>query len=228
MKSVFYYLLDFFLPQYCTGCNKKLKAGEPQICSDCLDEIFNATPERIEREFDRKFRQNGYISDFFSPYVFESEGILQNVIHSIKYNKKFLAGKLLGSKIANAAKDKLTSWEINLIIPVPLHQLKKAERGYNQSEYIAKGLSKALSTAYSGSAIKRTRFTESQTKLDMKQREINVDGAFRVKSKKKVEGKNILLVDDVITTGSTINECAKVLKENGAEKIFACSAAIAQ
>jgi len=223
-----YNLIDFFLPQYCTGCSKKLQTGEPQICENCFSNILTAAPERIKAEFERKFKQTGFISDFFSPFVFESEGTLQNVIHSVKYNKKFLAGKLLGSKIANAAKDKLISWEINLIIPVPLHHLKKAERGYNQSDYIANGLSKTSGIPYSGKAIKRVRFTESQTQLDMKEREKNVAGAFKVKNRKKITGRNILLVDDVITTGATTNECAKVLKESGATKIFACSAAIAE
>lgn len=227
MKFLLFDLLDFFLPAYCTGCSKKLTRDERLICENCLKSILPASPERINSECERKFKPTGYISDFFSPFIFETDSTIQNIIHSIKYSKKFYAGKLLGEKIAIAIKSKLDYWKIDLIIPVPLHHLKKAERGYNQSDFIAKGLSKSARIPVSNRIIKRVRFTESQTKLGLKERERNVAGAFKVRNKKAIAGKNILLVDDVITTGATINECAKVLKENGAIKIFGCSAAIA-
>jgi ComF family protein len=119
-------------------------------------------------------------------------------------------------------------WKIDLIIPVPIHHLKKAERGYNQSDFIAKGLSTALNIPYSSKSIKRIKYTESQTKLNMNERALNVSNAFKARSSNKLKGKNILVVDDVCTTGATLLECAKVLLGAGANSVYACSIAIAE
>ena len=227
MKKTLYRILGFFLPQYCAGCNKKLDAGEPQVCNNCLSNILTADPNRLKSEYNRKFKSTGYVQDVFSLYVFESEGTLQNITYSFKYNKRFRIGILLGNKLAESLVDKINSWQIDLITPVPLHHLKKAERGFNQSDFIVKGLSDSSKIAYSNKVIKRIRFTDSQTKLDLEERGENVADAFKVTRKKRIANKNILIVDDVITTGATINECAKVLMESGAAKIYACSVAIA-
>lgn len=222
INSVF----DFFLPRLCPGCNKRLENSREIVCKECLNSIPVADQNRLQKEFDRNFRSSGVIKDFYSTYVFVKDGTLQNIIHSLKYNQKFLVGILLGEKIAETISAKSNDWKIDLIIPVPLYHLKKAERGYNQSDFIAKGISKNLKIPYSNEAVKRERYTESQTKLNHKEREENVSGAFKVKRKKNIEGKNLLLVDDVITTGSTIRECGKVLLDNGAKLVYACSVAI--
>jgi len=160
-------------------------------------------------------------------FVFEKDKTLQSLIHSIKYNKRFLNAKFLGGLIGSELGKILTVWKIDLIIPVPLHHLKKAERGYNQSEFIVKGISNKLNISYSTIALKRVRYTETQTAFNIEEREKNISNAFRVKSKNKIVGKNILIVDDVITTGSTIKECGKALLEDGAKSVYACSVAIA-
>ena len=105
--------------------------------------------------------------------------------------------------------------------------LKKAERGYNQSEFNVKGMSSKLRIPYTTRALKRVRYTESQTAFNLEQREKNISNAFKVKNKNKIIGKNILIVDDVITTGSTIGECGKALLESGSKSVYACSVAIA-
>ena len=117
---------------------------------------------------------------------------------------------------------------MDLIIPIPIHHLKKAERGYNQSDYLAKGLSKSLNIPYSINSIKRIKYTESQTKLKMKERALNVSKAFKVGQPKKVSGKNILIVDDVCTTGATLLECGIALYKAGATSVYACSVAVAE
>ncbi|MBT8380423.1 MAG: ComF family protein [Ignavibacteria bacterium] len=228
MKNTFYTILDFFLPRYCAGCSKKLSFGEPLICSTCFDDIPPADPDRIEIEFERKFERSNFVQDFLSAYVYESDGTLHNIIHSLKYNKKFRLGILLGNKLAETVKGINNKWRIDLILAIPLHHLKKAERGFNQSDFIVKGMANSLKIPYSNKVLKRIRFTESQTKLNLSERAQNVSGAFQVRQKKKINGRNILLVDDVITTGATINECAKVLIENGANKVYSSSIAIAE
>lgn len=227
MKPLITSFLDFFLPRFCPSCNKKLTTDEIVVCPDCLEKIQIAGTGRIKLEFEKKFSSNGIISDFISLYVFEKDKELQHIIHSLKYNKRFLTGKFLGAVLSAHLLQRISEWEIDFIIPVPLHQLKKAERGYNQSLFIAKGLSKGLKIRLADKFIKRKRYTESQTKMNLNERQVNIGGAFKVKRKLNLSGKNILLVDDVITTGSTVLECGKVLLNAGANKVYAVSVAIA-
>jgi len=220
-------LFDFILPRFCNSCKIKLSNDQDTICKTCLSKIQRSTPARLQREFDRKFSNKKIISDYFSPFVFEKDKELQNAIHSLKYDKKFYVGIFLGKFLASEIRKLKTDWDFDLIVPVPLHPLKKAERGYNQSFYIAKGAKKILNVKVSDRIIKRIRYTESQTTMNLNEREENISGAFKVKLQKKVKRKNILLIDDVITTGATISECGRILLEAGANKIYAASVAIA-
>lgn len=226
MQNLLKQFADFLLPRYCTGCNQKLNIEEKAVCEQCMQSIRIIDLERIENEYDRKFKDSGIIKDFLSLYVFEAEGTLQQIIHSVKYNKKFLAGKLLGEKLAVAFGQQFKSWKIDCIIPIPIHHLKKAERGYNQSDYIATGLKKALKLPALLRTVKRIRYTQSQTSLNSEEREENVAGAFKVRNKNVIFDKNILLIDDVITTGATIRECGREILEGGAKSVYACSVAI--
>ncbi len=220
-------LLDFILPRFCCSCKTKLSANQDTMCGNCLSKIQRSTSSRLQREFERKFLNNKIISEFYSPFVFEKDKELQHAIHSLKYDKKFPVGIFLGKLLATEVKSSKTNWNFDLIIPIPLHQLKKAERGYNQAYYIAKGVGSILKVKVSDRAVKRIKYTESQTTMNLNEREENISGAFKLKQKKAVRGKNILLLDDVITTGATISECGKILLESGANKIFAASIAIA-
>lgn len=220
-------LFDFFLPRFCAACKQKLSGNEDTICKKCLSVICLADTLRIDFEFDKKFKLKKLISGFTSLYVFEKDKALQEILHNFKYNKRFRIGIFLGKEIANAKKHIISGWKVDLIVPVPLHHLKKAERGYNQSSYIAKGLSKSLKIQIKENVIKRIRYTESQTLKNISERESNIKDAFVVKSKKSVSGKTILIVDDVITTGATISEAARQLLNYGAAKVYAISVAIA-
>jgi len=219
--------LDFFLPRFCPSCKIKLLSREKFICLVCLNKIKKIDEERIEFEFKKKFSNHKIISGFTSLYLFEKDKELQHLIHSLKYNGKFLAGSFLGELLGKKISKELLAWNINLILPIPLHQLKKAERGYNQSFYISKGLSKEAIIPAHSRIVKRKKYTQSQTKMNFLERQKNIEEAFKVTNKKKVTGKNILLIDDVITTGATISECGKVLLDAGANQVYAASVAIA-
>jgi len=227
LKEFIISFFDFFLPRFCPACQGKLNPEEKYICPDCLSKIKLADEERLSAEFKRKFEQDKIISGFSSLYVFEKDKELQGIIHTLKYNQRFLTGKFLGKQTGIYLNSVFKQWRINLILPVPLHSLKKAERGYNQSLYITKGLSKELNIPFNPGILKRVRFTNSQTTMTLKERQLNVQGAFKVVHKEKIKRKNILLIDDVITTGATISECGKVLLNAGANKVYAASAAIA-
>ena len=180
------YIFDFFL-RICPGCNKKLSVEEKPVCAECLSSILIADEDRLQNEFDKNFGSTKVINDFYAKFVFETDKTLQQIIHALKYKKQFKLGVFLGEILAEGIKMK--DWQIDLIIPVPIHHLKKAERGYNQSDYLAKGLSKSLNIPYSGKAIKRTKYTESQTKLKMKERALNVSNAFKVRNAEKSKWK---------------------------------------
>lgn len=220
-------ILDFFLPRFCPACDKKLIIEEHVVCTDCLNNIKTVSEDILKSEYKRKFLDQGIISGFESQYVFEKGKELQHIIHSLKYKQRFLNGKFLGKKLGEGIKEKISSWKIDYLVPIPLHPVKKADRGYNQAFYIAKGLGKYLEIPVSGKFIKRKKFTQSQTTMNIQEREENMKNAFAVKNISKIKGKNILLVDDVITTGATTQECARVLLKAGTKKVYAASVAIA-
>jgi ComF family protein len=220
-------LFDFILPRFCCSCRNKLVLDQDTMCNECFAKIQRSTQDRLQREFDRKFSGKNIITDFYAPFVFEKDKELQQAIHSLKYQKKYRVGIFLGKVLAFNLKTSKPDFNIDLIIPIPLHQLKKAERGYNQAYYIAKGVSYIFKVKVSDRIVKRIKYTESQTKMNLNEREKNISDAFKIKQKSIVEGKSILVLDDVITTGATISECGKILLEAGANKIYAASIAIA-
>lgn len=227
MRLIITSLFDFFLPRICASCNTKLLLNERTICNNCLDNLELAKEQRLNNEFERKFKNENIISDFTSLYVFKTDSEIQNIIHSFKYNQQYQIGNFLGDQIVNHLSKTIKSWDADLIIPIPLHNLRKAERGFNQSETIAKSIGRNLAIAVNTGIIKRKRFTKTQTKLTLEERKKNISEAFSMKRKNIVKNKNIILVDDVITTGATISECGELLLDNGAKKIHALSAAIA-
>ena len=142
---------------------------------------------------------------------FNNEGLLQHLLHGLKYQDKEDIGLFLGRRFGTALAN--TGWlkEIDLIIPVPLHPAKKAKRGYNQSMLIAKGMGAILNKPVSDDILVRTRDTESQTHKTRTERVNNMADAFRLAEKGILAGKHILICDDVLTTGATIEACALAL-----------------
>lgn len=221
-------MLDFFLPRICPCCKAKLSPSEDCVCNSCLKKINPAESKLLRLEFEKDFKIKGYVSDFTSAFIFEKDKELQTLIHSLKYEKKFLVGKHLGMLLAEMRAATISEWQIDYIIPVPLHRLKIAERGYNQSYYISKGIGRKFNIPVINNLVRRIKYTQSQTKLTREERENNLSGAFRVHAADKIKSKNILIVDDVITTGATTNECARILISAGTGKIFAASVALTE
>jgi ComF family protein len=220
-------LIDFFLPRFCSSCKVKLSFTEELVCQSCLSKIKHADQIRLNREFERKFLNDKISSGFTSLFIFEKEKELQHIIHGLKYDGKFRIGIFLGKLLAEELNNQFSEWKIDFIVPVPLHHLKRAERGYNQSDFIAKGMHSILNIPVKSKIIKRIRFTETQTNLSLVARKENMRDAFKLKNSRIVRGKKILLLDDVITTGATISECGRIILESGAAKIYAASIAVA-
>jgi len=220
--------LDFLLPRFCFECSDKLLPGEYLFCAECLPEIPRVPPDRLAIEFERKFLGEEIISGFTSLFLFEKDGSIQKVIHEMKYQNSFNIGKTLGRIAGEELFEKAAEWNADMIIPVPIHSLRRADRGYNQSLYIAKGIGEMLFLPVKSGIVKRGKYTATQTTLNLNERKENVADAFTVKKNTPVKGKRIILIDDVITTGATITECAKALLNAGAVKVFAISVALAE
>lgn len=226
LRNFYLTVLDFILPRICASCGTKLTQEENVICNHCKEQLTFADNKRLEHEYLRNFSKNNFIDDFTSLFVFESRTPIQNLIHSLKYDNKFRNGNYIGQQIAVNLKNKILSWQPSFIIPIPLHSLKKAERGYNQSYHIAKGISSVLNIPVKQKIIKRIRYTQTQTKLNMDERKENMRDAFLPRNSEVIRSSRIILLDDVITTGATVSECGRILKEYGADKVFALSAAM--
>lgn len=181
----------------CEKCGKPLYNGKTTYCYDC----------RTKKHFFEKARAYGTYN-----------GVLKRLIHEFKYNKEKRLSALLGEKLFEAYERSGFS-DIDLIVPVPLHKKREEERGFNQSLLLAKELGERANIAVKEALI-RTKLTEHQTVLPKDKRDENVKSAFKVKGNSLIEGKNILLVDDVYTTGSTADECAKTLLSGGARKVY--------
>lgn len=225
IKQLFNGLINFVLPNSCICCEEILGSGENFICGDCHAKLVRHTEEHPWKSGEIS---RGTIDDSFSLYQFHEGTEIQTLLHSLKYEKMKSIGKLLGREIGEVILER-NKIKYDCAIPVPLHKAKEKERTFNQSYYICKGIAEATGALVMENSIRRTRFTQTQTRLDRSARKNNVSGAFMVNPKfiESVRGKNIILADDVITTGATILECAAVLKQNGAGKVLICSAAYA-
>ena len=154
----------------------------------------------------------------YSGWYFNDQ--IQRVIHSLKYEERATLGWELGHHLGNMLP--LTQvGDLDFLIPVPLHSVKKRERGYNQAKWIAQGLSSIWEVPVDSSILKRKKYTETQTMLSSIERKQNMDKAFEVK--KPMKGITIGIIDDVLTTGSTMSACAIMLKEKGFQSVFAIS-----
>jgi ComF family protein len=175
-----------------------------------------------------RFAVEGIVDRFVPLYYFEKGKVLQHLAHGLKYDEITAFGVELGVMIGNALRD--LDVNADLIIPVPLNRRKERERGYNQSDFIAHGVSSVLNIPVFPRAVKRVKYTVTQTHLNADQRKENVAEAFSVRDRDRraVHNAAIMLVDDIITTGSTIQEMGRVLKENGARTIIAASAGLAK
>jgi len=225
LKQIFNGILGFALPSTCLACEVVLDKGTRFICPDCRLKLikFEDSHPWKEEEISR-----GVINDSFSLYQFREGTPIQSLLHSLKYEKFKSVGRMFGREIGEKILTSIDA-KFDYVVPVPLHRSKQRERTFNQSLFICKGISDILQINVLDKCMKRTRFTKTQTKLDKLSRHENVHGAFEInpKFKKFIQRKNIILTDDVITTGATILECARVIKANGCAGLLICSAAYA-
>jgi competence protein ComFC len=192
--------ISFINDNFCPICGVPFLSSpaESHICGDCL----------IKKPYYDKARA---VAGF--------ETVILDAIHKFKYGRSISTGSSLSSFMANFSFPNFDFSEYSLLIPVPLHIKRLRDRGFNQSLLLARAIGKKHKLPVNFSLLKRSKFTLTQTGLNKAEREINIKGAFVVADRKKAAGENIILIDDVFTTGATINECARVLLKAGAQKV---------
>ncbi len=228
MKNIISNITDFFFPKICIITNNKIKSGNSNEFID--DNVFESL-ERLKPEDMLEIRKKVNSDNFNSFLAFKKDNPVQTLIHHLKFKGFCRLGLFLGNYFGNEYMRVFRKInEFDIICPVPLHKTKLRERGYNQSEYLCRGINSAINITQTSDLILRIRHTKSQTNLKYFERLSNVKDAFRLNEKYKgsISGKRILLVDDVITTGATMNEVIKVLREENVKEISALTIASAR
>ena len=212
MVSVAHLFKDFFAlfyPKLCLACGQNIPAEEDIICISCHYRLPK-TDFHLEREnfFTEHFWGRVPIHSGAALYYFTKTSRTQKLIHKLKYEHQPLIGLKLGQLYGHALKASPYFNMVEAIVPVPLHPRKKKIRGYNQSDAFAKGLAQSMNLPWYPNALQRVEMTTTQTKKNRLDRFENVRQAFQVAQIKLLEGKHLLLVDDVLTTGATLEACA--------------------
>lgn len=212
MRKILSNLVDLFFPRLCLLCNDPLVGGEEHICLKCLNNLPLTGYDYLkENPATYLFAGKADILHAVAFLRYEKGGHVQQLIHSLKYHDNKEIGFRLGRMAGLAYRDSLLSDKPDLLLPVPLHPRKKRKRGYNQSEWIARGLNSVLQLPIDTTSLCRTHNTDTQTHKQLYDRWLNVQETFAVTSPQALTGKHILLIDDVITTGSTLSSCAQAL-----------------
>jgi len=237
LATVLEALTDLVYPAHCLLCGVHLpNRGTIHICDVCLDEVstFNGhvcrkcghpcgpyvptetrcpNCRRRRLHFERAISSGRY------------RGPLKKLIWGLKFDCQPVYAVPLGKLMIEAAESHLCLKDVDQVVPVPLHRKRRAERGFNQSEALAQELCRDLGLSLSLDNLRRIRPTPSQTRFTRRQREQNVKGAFATARPAECEDKRLLLVDDIMTTGATTSECAKVLYGSGARSVIVLTAA---
>ena len=220
--------MSLIFPRHCEACANTLFKHEYYICNYCKVNLphsnFHLNPDSA---LHRTFAGRIPIINAGSYYIFEKSGKVQNLLHAIKYqNQKELAAHL--GKLYALELTKHESFQaVDLIIPIPLHPKKLKARGFNQSEWFANGLGSGLNTLTNSQVMQRVVETSTQTRKKKYQRWENVENIFQLTNKSELENKHVLLVDDVITTGATLEAAWQALKEVDGISISIASIAFA-
>ncbi|WP_299461495.1 ComF family protein [uncultured Microscilla sp.] len=232
------WLADFFsliFPNCCLGCEAPLTKGEKQLCTRCIYDLPQ-TNYHLHKDnvLSQRFWGRVPIEYALAYLKFSKGGKVQKILHELKYDNNQTVGEMVGSwygqLLVDAALAKLDGKQeqiFDLILPIPLHKAKLRSRGYNQSDCFAKGLSVATDIPWHANVLRRNKATKTQTKKGRIDRWKNVDNIFEVLKPELVKDRHVLLVDDVVTTGATLEACANSLLKADTAKISVATIAVA-
>lgn len=225
MTDILLDIWNLMFPRYCMLCNERLSKIEQCICINCLSEL-PTTNAHIQKgnTIEQMFWGLLPIRNATSFFYYTSDEI-RHIVHQIKYHKHVFVAERLSEIMAKEICKSDFFDGIDIIIPVPIHWHRRMQRGYNQCDYIAKGISRATNIPIEPKAIKRIINNQSQTNMNSITRRQNVEGIFKLTNPDKIKGKHVLIVDDVITTGSTIKALGEELVKAGEVTISVISMA---
>jgi len=228
--------LDMLYPRNCIGCGQRSPETFRYICWDCWSDASRIEPPFCDLCGDPVA---GSITHDFICYACSAEkpsfdrarsavrydGVAGEALRQFKYEKGLWLASDLAVLLLNCLRAEYPDRVFDLVVPVPLYHVRRRERGYNQSAVLAAELARRLGTRMSARLLRRIHPTASQTNLTAAQRLSNVQTAFHHGREKRLAGRRVLLVDDVMTTGATVNACAKALKKGGAESVHVLTVA---
>lgn len=214
--------LNFIYPPFCLICQGRLELGSKLVCEECWSRL-----PRINYSFEANQNISSSripdVSHVISVWEYSEE--VQKIIHEMKYSNKQSLAVLMGDEMARLVSENREYQSADSIIPVPLHKTRLRERGFNQSLLLSNRIATISKIPVKSDILERVRYTRPQSKLSATDREKNVLGAFAVTKPDTLKEKTVILVDDVLTTGSTLGACASPLRRAGASKILALTAA---
>ena len=221
-------IIDLFYPRVCAACGQPLLRNEENVCLKCR---YLLPKTGYELHADNPLAQTFYGRVNFHAvtacFFFAKSGRVQHIIHELKYQDNKEAGIFLGQELGKTIKDAPLFQDIDYLIPVPLHPRREKQRGYNQSLLIAQGINEVTGIPIGDKYLIRAVYTTTQTKKSADERHKNVKDIFEVRFPEELEGKHVLLIDDVLTTGATLESCAHQLENIPGIMISAATAACA-
>ncbi|MBA3901461.1 MAG: ComF family protein [Bacteroidetes bacterium] len=221
--------ISLIYPENCLSCGEILYKHEKHICFRCRYKLPKTDFHKLnENPVSKLFWGRIGIFSASAYYFFTKGGGVQHLLHAIKYRGEKEAGSEVGKMYGSELKDSPFFETVDLVLPVPLHPKKKKIRGYNQSDFIAQGIAEGMGKSYSPDLLVRNVANESQTRKSRFVRWQNVESIFEIKDKAAVEGKHILIVDDIITTGATIEASAQCIQNIDGTKVSVAALAFTQ
>ncbi len=220
------HLFNLLFPDNCPGCGHPFIKGEKMVCNLCTIKLPKT---EFHRQHDnavaKTFWGKIHLEAATSLFHFDKGEIVQKLLHQLKYKSNKEVGFLLGNWLADEIRDAEPFTTVNTVVPVPLHPHKMRVRGYNQSQLIAEGMVQKWNVELSADLLIRKKNTESQTRKSRYSRFENVDNVFALNNSSAYENKHVLIIDDVITTGSTIVACGDAFSQIPGCKISVASIA---
>jgi ComF family protein len=226
--NLFKDFVSLFFPRYCLACSNSLVGGEETLCTYCIVHLPKTNYELGDNPFRDRLAGRLPITYGVAFLKLKKGGVVQKMLHQLKYKHHPEIGVKLGKVFGNELRQKGLSATFDLIIPVPLHPSRIRKRGYNQSAKFAEGLSYVLEVPWDESISVRKARTKTQTNKSKLERWENVKDVFAIAQSGQVSGKRILLVDDVITTGATLEACGMHLINSGCAQLSVACIAEAQ
>ena len=231
MKTDFWHqLLDLVAPRLCTVCGRRLSLTEQTLCVSCNMHLPRTDfhHDAYDNVMARLFWGIIPVERAAALFYYEAHAGASNILYDLKYHAHPEIGRDMGHIVASEFAESGFFDGIDMIIPVPLAWKRQWQRGYNQSFFIARGISRTTGLPVCNKAVCRTKFEKSQTLIGRRERQENVADVFRLKNADAVRGRHVLLVDDVVTTGATMVACARELLKAGDVKVSLLSLGFAK